>query len=166
MQTIGEWYRDNVLHRDDLIEVEMPYSPGGEPHIVPELFCWRLYHGKKYIECSTEMRARYLKAFMDARVNRIRMPQDEEYLKKVVPQLEEVIADTVDWLTFRTDGILNISRREKLLDLVWYKMMREGWEAEEQLFPYMANESDGDEEEINEEENEKEVEEDQIDKKS
>jgi len=145
MQTIGEWYRDNVLNQPNLVQVELP-NGDGEIRIEAEIFGWRLYHGKKYIECSSEIIARYLQAFLIARVSNIRMPQDEEYLKKVIPQLEEVIADTVDWLTFRTDGILNISRREKLLDLVWYKMMREGWEVEEQLFPYLQEEAEKEEE--------------------
>ncbi|MHA1746045.1 MAG: hypothetical protein ACTSWW_08590 [Promethearchaeota archaeon] len=132
METLGEWYRDNVLNQPDIVEVELPWG-NGEVRIEREIFGWRLYNGKKYIECSTEEEARYLKVFLDIGQPRIRMPKNLEYLKKILPDLELVKNKSDQVISDHLDGILNSRTRQKLFDLIWYKLMLPGFEAEEKL---------------------------------
>lgn len=132
VETLGEFYRDNILNQPNLIEVKMPRGEG-EIRIEQEIFGWRLYRGKKYIECKSEAIARYLKVFLEARQSYIRMPQDEEYLQSIVPELEHLKKCIDEIVNDYAEGILNQSKRERLLSLVWYKLMHEGYEAEEKL---------------------------------
>ncbi len=132
MRTLGEFYRDEVLSQPDLVEVELPRGEG-EVRIEPEIFGWRLYKGKNYIECSSEIIARYLKVFLDARQSSIKMPKDERYLDELVPKLEKLKAKMDRIINKYAEDFINPYMKEKLLDTVWYKLMKEGYEAEEKL---------------------------------
>ena len=156
MRTIGEWYRDNVLNHPEWVEVDLPNGQG-EIRIERQLFSWFLYHGKKYIECQTEEEARYLKAFLQAERPFIKMPKDREYLRQILPDLERLMRRTLEFVEDYTAGILNDSKREKVISLFWYKAMREGYEAEEKL-EAKRNLRRNDEEEDDEEDEEKDAE--------
>ncbi len=46
MKSIGEFYKEKILCRDDLVEVELPTN-WGEPRIEQNLFGWELHGAKK-----------------------------------------------------------------------------------------------------------------------
>ncbi|MCX6639602.1 MAG: hypothetical protein NTW14_03850 [bacterium] len=144
MELMGEWYRDKVLNQQDLVEIDLPRGDG-EIRIENELFCWRLYRGKNYIECATEEQARYLKVWLTSRQCDIFMPTDENYLKEILPDLEEVKEITDEVIEEKTDGIISYRKREKLLNLIWYKVMKDSFEAEEKVRERMYPTIDEDE---------------------
>jgi len=91
----------------------------GEIRIEKELFFWRLYSGKKYIECKSEDEALYLKVFWEAGLSEVEVPKDEQYLKEILPELirlkkrhDEIIEDEVD-------GLLNSKLRQRALNQIW-----------------------------------------------
>lgn len=53
MLTIGEFYREKILSRPDLIKAGLPYRKG-EIKIIKDLFGWKLYVGKEFVECKSE----------------------------------------------------------------------------------------------------------------
>jgi hypothetical protein len=106
MKTLGEFYREKILSREDLITRELPGN-SGEIKIERDLFGWKLYSGKNFIECRSEEYARYLKVFIDAGMTKICVPRDDEYLKIILPELEQ--------LKTRVDGVIN-SYLEAIMD--------------------------------------------------
>ncbi|MBA2123978.1 hypothetical protein B9J78_03455 [bacterium Unc6] len=108
IKIIGEFYKVKVLTlpKKSLVKRELPNN-SGEIKIDRDLFGWKLYSGKDFIECRSEEEARYLKVFLDAGLREIRIPKDDEYLKNILPELEKLKA--------RTDKIIN-SYLETVLD--------------------------------------------------
>jgi hypothetical protein len=106
MLLVSQYYQEKVvsLNKEDRYTRELP-SREEDIKIEAELFCWRLYSGKKYIECVSEQEAQYLAVFLDAEVSRVEVPKDPEYLKEILPRLlhlkkrhDEIIQDRVDFL--------------------------------------------------------------------
>tara|TARA_Y100000031_G_C8146693_1_gene350331 strand:+ start:64 stop:426 length:363 start_codon:yes stop_codon:yes gene_type:complete len=90
MQTIGEFYKENILCRNDLVEVELPTN-WGDLRVEQDLFGWKLYGGRKeFIECKSEEEARYLYIFLDLGMTEVNVPKDDAYLKKILPKLEKL----------------------------------------------------------------------------
>jgi len=91
MKTLGEYYREQVLSlpESEFVTRELP-SNYGETIIKRDLFGWKLYSGKTFIECRSEEEARYLKVFLDAGVSEISIPENDGYLKKILPELEKI----------------------------------------------------------------------------
>jgi hypothetical protein len=49
--------------------------------------------GKDFIQCSNEEEARYLKVWLDAGLSeKVKVPTDEKYLKRILPELEKLQA--------------------------------------------------------------------------
>ena len=126
MQFLGEWYREKVLSlkKRQLREVELPYADG-EIKIEQGLFGWKLIRGNKTLEFDSEEEARYCKVWMDADLNEVMVPKDLEYLKSILPSLEELKAkhDTVmdKWLR----GIFSWKIRNTIRGNVWRRVMTE-----------------------------------------
>lgn len=99
MQRIGAFYREKVLSQKKLKKREFPYCGNVELIIENDLFSVNLHAGKHLIECRSEEEARFLRVFLDAGMTEISIPQDDEYLKDILPELEI--------LKERTDEIIN-----------------------------------------------------------
>jgi hypothetical protein len=108
MKLIGEFYREKVLSlpKRSLFKKELSDN-SGETKIERDLFGWKLFSGKNFIECRSEEEARYLKILLDLGFTEIYVPKDDAYLKDILPELER--------LKTRTDEILN-SYLETILD--------------------------------------------------
>lgn len=106
MKTLGEFYREKILPRNDLVTREI-HGSSDEVKAVQDLFGWRLFAGKSPIECRSEEEARYLKILLEAGMTSIDVPEDDEYLRSIIPELED--------LKTRIDEILN-SYLETILD--------------------------------------------------
>ena len=92
--------------------------------IQQSLFGWRLYSGKKYTECASELEARYLKVWFEAGAEEIEVPEDETYLKAIDPELgklkdriERVIEDNLSF-------IANIKTKDKILHQLWQEFTK------------------------------------------
>jgi len=125
MKRIGEFYKEKVLSLPEklLIKKELPENCG-KIKIEKDLFIWKLYSGKKFIECRSEEEARYLSVFLDAGLREVYVPKDEEYLKNILPELEKLKAKTDEIINFYLDGILNRKIREKIRNEIYMEITK------------------------------------------
>ena len=99
MQLIGDFYRDRILTRDDLQQRELTLPVDKEPQIIKYLFGWQLVAGDDSIDCRSEVEARYLRIFVELGLHEVAVPDSDEFLDRVLPELE--------YLKERADQILN-----------------------------------------------------------
>jgi hypothetical protein len=125
MKRIGEFYREKVLSlpKKSLIKKILPNN-FGDVKIEKDLFGWRLYSGKNFIQCRSEEEARYLKVFLDAGLREVYVPKDNEYLKSILPELEKLKAKTDEIINFYIDGILDRKIRERVKREVYIEITK------------------------------------------
>lgn len=99
MQLIGDFYRDKILTRDDLVQREVTLSSDEEPEIIEHLFGWELCANGTALDCRSEAEARYLRIFVELGLHEVAVPDSDEYLKQILPDLE--------YLKRRADEILD-----------------------------------------------------------
>jgi len=99
MQLIGDFYREKILSRSDLVPRELPGYCSNEPEIIEDLFGWQLRANREVFECRSEAEARYLRVFLELGMREAYVPTDEKYLKQILPDLE--------YLKRRADEILD-----------------------------------------------------------
>jgi len=99
MQLIGDFYRDRILTRDDLQQRELTLPVDKEPQIVKYLFGWQLIAGDDSIDCRSEVEARYLRIFVELGLHEVNVPDSDEFLERILPDLE--------YLKRRADEILD-----------------------------------------------------------
>ncbi len=73
-----------------IIEKRFPknYFTQKDVHIKNELFGWRLLSGKDHIDCQCEAEAEYLKIWLEAGLDEVKVPEDESYLSKILSELK------------------------------------------------------------------------------
>jgi len=125
MKTIGEFYREKVLSlpKKVLSKKEMP-NDSGEIKVEKDLFGWKLYAGKNFIECRSEEEACYLKIFMDLGVQEIFVPKDDRDLKSVLPELERIKTKIDEILNSYLETILDRKVRERLKHEVYMEVVK------------------------------------------
>ena len=123
MKTLGEFYREKVLSHKGKATKILP-DGSGEIKIEQDLFGWKLYSGKKFIECRSEEEARYLKIFLDAGLTEICVPKDDEYLKSVLPELEKSKAKTDAIINSYLEAILDRRIRERVKQEVFAEITK------------------------------------------
>ena len=123
MRTLGEFYKEKIIGRDDLANYEfLDYN--GESEVVKDLFGCKLYSGKNFIECRSEEEARYLKIFFDAGMDRIAVPEDDNYLKTVLPELEKLKNRMDEIISLYVDGVLNRRLKERVKREVYIELIK------------------------------------------
>ena len=123
MKTIGEYYQEKVLSKKGLREVELPQY-NGESRIEKDLFGWKLYSGKNFIECSSQEEARYLKVFLDSGLSEIKIPKDVEYLMSILPELERLKSRIDEILNSYLESIFDRKAREQLKHEVYMEVTK------------------------------------------
>lgn len=125
MRTIGQFYKEKVLclPKNKIKRVELP-SSSNETRIEQDLFGWKLYSGKDFIECRSEEEARYLKVFLDAGVTEVCVPKEDEYLKSILPELENLKRKIDEILNSYLETILNRKIREQLKHEVFMELTK------------------------------------------
>ena len=88
-ETIGSFYRKRVFPRVEAREVTLPPTTN-QIHISQGLFGWRLHSGSQFVDCQSEMEARFLKVLLSYGFDEVKVPTDESYLSVILPQLEEL----------------------------------------------------------------------------
>ena len=114
---LGHFYREKIISQKNLKTVKLfhpntpltsPLAKGGKRgvEIKNELFGWRLSSGKDHIDCQSEAEAEYLKIWLESGLEEIKVPKDESYLLKILPELkalkeriDHIISDHISSIT-------------------------------------------------------------------
>lgn len=125
MKTIGEFYREKVLSlpKKVLSKKELP-NDSGEIKVGRDLFGWKLYAGKYFIECRSEEEALYLKIFVDLGIQEIFVPKDDTDLKSVLSELERIKTKIDEILNSYLETILDRKIRERLKHEVYMEISK------------------------------------------
>lgn len=129
LKTLGEFYKIRVLSQKKLKTMELPTN-SDDIRIVQDLFGWRLHSGKEVVECRSEAEARYLKVFLDAGMGEVSVPDDDDYLNSIIPELEAIKKRIDDILNEYLETLLRRQDREQLKRIVFVEMTK-WWPYEE-----------------------------------
>ncbi len=121
--TLGKFYREKMLTHKPLRSRSLP-RVSGEVKLEQELFGWRLSSGREHIDCTSEMEARYLKVWLEAGLDSVKMPKDEDYLKEIVPELESLKQKANEVFEDYLGSILDSKLRQRLLHQLWQEVTR------------------------------------------
>jgi hypothetical protein len=122
MKTLGEFYREYIVGRDDLtIREFLEYN--GECEVVKDLFGWKLHSGKHSIDCRSREEARFLKIFFDAGMHEVSVPADDNYLKQILPELEHLKKRTDEIIGLYVDGVLSSKIKERVRREVYQELI-------------------------------------------
>jgi hypothetical protein len=130
MRTFGEFYRETTRGRKDLITKELP-THLGNIRIEQDLFGWKIYAGKYFIKCRSEEEARYLKVYFDIGVTEIKVPRDLEYLKSILPDLENIKRKTDEIIEDELSGIISERLKEQARSRAYMDLMYDEEDKEE-----------------------------------
>jgi len=123
MKTLGEFYREKILTRKDLVARELPPNRG-EPKVEKDLLGWKVCTDKGPIPCRSQMEARYLRVLLDAGMPDVCVPEDDEYLKAILPELEKLKTRIEEILSHYLDAILDRKIRERLRREVYMEITK------------------------------------------
>jgi hypothetical protein len=121
--TLGNFYREKILPHKPLRTKSLP-KISGEVKLEQELFGWRLSSGREHIDCTSEMEARYLKVWLEAGLESIKVPKDEDYLREIVLELENLKQETDEVFEDYLGSILDPRLRQRLLHQLWQEATR------------------------------------------
>lgn len=120
--TISKFYQENILNRDDLITKKLP-EIGLPIKVEKGLFGWQVVSGKSHFACHSENEARYLKIWLDVGQETIKMPKDQQYLEKVVGDLETLKSQIDQTIENYLSSILDQKLKAQILHQVWQKLL-------------------------------------------
>lgn len=122
MRTLGRFYNNKILSREDISPREF-LDFNGDSQIVRDLFGWKLYSGKKHIECRSHEEARFLEIFFEAGMDTVMVPADDNYLKSILPELERLHKLIEDAIGMFADGIMSLRLKEQLRRKVYLELL-------------------------------------------
>jgi type I restriction enzyme M protein len=102
---LGHFYREKIICQKNLKTVKL-FHPIKDIQIKNELFGWRLSSGKDHIDCQSEAEAEYLKIWIESGLEEVKVPKDESYILKILPELkalkekiDQIISDHISSIT-------------------------------------------------------------------
>lgn len=120
-ETLGKFYKEKVLSQRNLYTKKLPeYSE--EIKIEQELFGWRLYSGRRYTSCKSESEARYLKVWLGAGLEKVKVPRSEAYLATIVPELESLKKKINEIVEGYLNSILDTKTSSKISHQLWMEI--------------------------------------------
>ncbi len=117
---LGHFYSEKILNQKNLKTVKL-FHPIKDIHIKNELFGWRLSSGKDHIDCQGEAEAEYLKIWLESGLEEVKVPKDESYIMKILPELKE-LKERIDRII--SDHISSITS-QKLQNKILQKLQGE-----------------------------------------
>ena len=123
MKTLGDFYRENILNRGDLL---LKMSPGlsDEALIQKDLFGWKIHFGKKHIDCRSEEEARYLKIFFDAGMTEVYVPKNNVFLHNIIAEIETLKTKIDNIVNLYLGSVLNRKIKEKVKHAVYAEIIK------------------------------------------
>ena len=117
---LGDFYSEKILSQKNLKTVKL-FHTANEINIKNELFGWRIISGKDYIDCQSEAEAEYLKIWLESGLDEVRVPKDESYFSKILPELK-ALKERIDQIIY--DHISSITN-QKLRSMILQKLQGE-----------------------------------------
>ena len=121
--TLGKFYQEKILTHKPLRTKSLP-RVSGEVKLEHELFGWRLSSGREHVDCTSETEARYLKVWLEAGQESIKIPKDADYLEEIIPELENLKQKTDEIFEDYLGSILDPRLRQRLLHQLWQEVMK------------------------------------------
>jgi hypothetical protein len=121
--TLGKFYREKVLSQKSLYAKTLPKA-SDDIDIKQSLLGWRLYSGKEYIDCASELETRYLRVWLQAGMVEVKVPKDEGYLETTVPELESLKAKIDAAIEAHLSFIANPRTRDRILHQLWQEITK------------------------------------------
>jgi len=121
--TLGKFYREKVLSQKSLYVKTLPKA-SDDIDIKQSLLGWRLYLGKEYIDCASELETRYLRVWLQAGMVEVKVPKDEGYLETTVPELESLKAKIDAAIEAHLSFIANPRTRDRILHRLWQEITK------------------------------------------
>ena len=114
-ETYRKFYEEKVLSRKELKVVKL-FSSAKKPVISIGLFGCEIVARKERIQCVNEEEARYLKVWLDAGLTEeVKTPTDEKYLKRILPELEELHANISRIISEHLESITSQKLRNQII---------------------------------------------------
>jgi len=129
-ETIGKFYREKILSQESLSTKTLALvgrtvsSPYKSIKIEQDLLGWKLYSGRRHIECRSQEEARYLRIFLEAGLGEVKVPEDDEYLKSILPELEALKTKADKIVSSYLESIVDSKTRAKIEHQLWTEMMK------------------------------------------
>ncbi|OGN96554.1 MAG: hypothetical protein A2Z77_00890 [Chloroflexi bacterium RBG_13_51_36] len=117
-ETLGRFYAERVLSQSSLETKSLPPADG-DVSIKQTLMGWRLYSGKQSIDCASELEARYLKVWLEAGLDEVKVPQNEGYLEAIVPELEGLKQKIDEIIAPYLNSIVNVTTKDRIMRQLW-----------------------------------------------
>jgi len=122
-ETLGKFYAEKVLSQRALETKTLPPADG-DISIKKTLIGWRLYSGKQSIDCASELEARYLKVWLEAGLDSVKTPANEDYLKVIVPELESLKQKIDEIIAPYLNSIVNVKTKDRISRQLWMEITR------------------------------------------
>jgi hypothetical protein len=122
-QGLGGFYKKYILSKKPLKRAKLP-KLAKPVKLEKTLLDYRLSSGKESVDCSSEEEGRYLKVFLEANWEQVFMPENKEYLKQILPQLEKIVLKIESAINYYTESILDRRLREQIVQLVWREVSK------------------------------------------
>ena len=122
-ETLGKFYREKVLSQPSLETKSLPPADG-EISIQQSLLGWRLYSGKQSIDCASELEARFLKVWLEAGLDEVKVPQNKGDLEAIVPELESLKQKIDEIIAPYLNSIVNVKTRDRILRQLWQEVVK------------------------------------------
>jgi len=120
---LGHFYREKILNQKNLKAVKLFHSTK-DIQIKKDFLKgsgWLLLSGKDHIECQSEAEAEYLKIWIESGLDEVKVPKDESYILKILPELK-ALKEKIDQII--SDHIFSITSR-KLQNKILQKLQGE-----------------------------------------
>jgi type I restriction enzyme M protein len=122
-QTLGKFYREEILPCKPLILRELPRW-SEDTRIENGLFGWRLYVGRKAVECRSEEEAHYLRIFVEAGLEEVKVPKQEAILKRILPRLESLKKSIDEIIDSYLESIVSVKLKKSLRHRLWIEIVK------------------------------------------
>ncbi len=125
-ESLGNYYRNKILGLPSLSTIILPKLQN-KVEIIFDVFGIRLTTGKEHIKCDSEEEARYIKTFIETGLEEIKIPENKELLKSIVPELEKKKNENDEIVNSYLESIVSRKTREKLKHHVWQEIMKSAY---------------------------------------
>ena len=122
--TLGKFYREKV--KKSKVPLRIVHLPAkmDKIRIDSEIFGFRLISGRKHVDCKTGDEAKYLKIFLEAGMEKVKIPKQELHLKQILPELQQIKKRIDRVIESDISTIINVKLRKKLEHLIWQEVMK------------------------------------------